>query len=88
MDSIVAYSTHATDFRNTIPLKGDVRQREWHVRYVPATDISGAVVDQLAYPPPTLRLVFRLNWCSAHSAHKQERFGTVPADQRELGNAW
>ena len=26
---------------------------------VPATDISGAVVDQLAYPPPTLRLVFR-----------------------------
>jgi hypothetical protein len=44
---------------SVIPLKADMRQREWHVRLVPATDISGAVVDQLAYPPPTLRLVFR-----------------------------
>ena len=61
---------------------------EIDVRFVPATDISGAAVDQLAYPPPTLRLVFWLNWCSAHCAHKQERFGTAPADQRELGKAW
>ena len=39
--------------------KADIRKRIAHVRFVPATDISGAVVDQLAYPPPTLRLVFR-----------------------------
>jgi len=39
LDSIVAYSTHATDFRNTIPPKADIRQGEWHVRYVPLADI-------------------------------------------------
>ena len=34
-----------------LPLKADIRRREWHVRYVPIAD-SGAVVDQLAYPTP------------------------------------
>ena len=44
---------------SVIPLKADIRHCVEHVCFVPATDISGAVVDQLAYPPPTLRLVFR-----------------------------
>ena len=37
---------------SVIPLKADIRYREWHVRCVPLADISGAVVDQLAYPTP------------------------------------
>ena len=44
MDSIVAYSTHATDFCNTIPLKADIHHRGLHVRFVPETDILLAQV--------------------------------------------
>ena len=40
MDSIVAYSTHAADFCNTIPLKADIHQLGLHVRKVPITDNS------------------------------------------------
>jgi hypothetical protein len=42
---------------SVLPLKADIRQREWHVRYVPATDIppvrlprqEGAVKDTLLH---------------------------------------
>jgi hypothetical protein len=39
-----------------------------------------AVVDQLAYPPPILRLAFWRDPRSAYFAHKPELFGIATAD--------
>jgi hypothetical protein len=44
LDSIVAYSTHATDFCNTIPPIADIRQRIEHVCYVPIADIHSTLM--------------------------------------------
>jgi hypothetical protein len=53
------------------------------VCFVPIADISGAVVDQLAYPTPILRLALWRDQRSVYFAHKRERFGIAMVDQRE-----
>jgi hypothetical protein len=30
---------------SVLPLKADIRQREWHVRYVPVADMLGLVLE-------------------------------------------
>ena len=37
---------------SALPLQADIGRGMSDVRYVPIADISGAVVDQLAYPTP------------------------------------
>ena len=37
---------------SALPPIADIQRMSWHVRFVPIADISGAVVDQLAYPTP------------------------------------
>jgi len=50
--------------------KADMCNVELDVCFVPIADISGAVVDQLAYPTPILRLALWRDKRSAYFAHK------------------
>ena len=51
LDSIVAYSTQATDFCNTIPPIADIRRMSWHVRFVPEADIGDCPGRRPQVPP-------------------------------------